>query len=74
MFLTVNSNGLKEECTEDQTATCQTETKPKKKQNGMSVDRTTTAIETPIKKKKKKKRKLTGAVESPGITEQESSK
>lgn len=62
---TVNSNGLEEECTEDPTAACQTETKPKKKQNGVSLDGTTASSATPLKKKKKKKRKLTDAAESP---------
>lgn len=68
MCLTVTTNGLQEECSEEPAAGCKTDIKLKKKQKkqiGAPSDDITTE-ETPLKGKKKKKRKLGVTAESPG--------
>lgn len=66
MFLTVNSNGVEEECEETAPA-CKTDKKPKKIQKKPTEEpsKGTTTEETSLKKKKKK-RKLADTSESPG--------
>ncbi|XP_023273401.1 ATP-dependent RNA helicase DDX18 [Seriola lalandi dorsalis] len=67
MCLSVNSNGLEEDCCEKPAAACKADRKPKKKQkkqNGEPVEGTSTE-KTLAQKKKKKKRKLTDTNESP---------
>lgn len=66
MCLTVTTNGLQEECSEEPATGCKTDIKLKKKQKkqtGAPSDDVTTE-ETPLKGKKK--RKLGVTAESPG--------
>lgn len=62
MCLTVDSNGLEEECSEEQATDFKTDDKSNKKQTKQAE---VPSEETPLKKKKKK-RKLAGTAESPG--------
>lgn len=67
--MTVNSNGLEEQCCEEPATGCKADIKPKKKQKKQTevlLEGTTTEETLKKKKTKKKKRKLADTAESPG--------